>query len=360
MFQIHRKAYTELLALLRVVSEEQLPLANVKGQATDATKRLLCVRRQEEQSMRRYERKADTIYITNETTAEVLTLPLDLWEEATAHAFELLRTAETEQIEVDDALEGFLDEAQIFSIAGTAEGQHHLLLELEGASEGVVAVWSRVGITPTMLLDGGRSANIKLEQTGTRFATPMAGKVNALESEQTIRDRMLLVESMGSSLRYNNVADRVFRANLALIDLHLGRLLCEMLRLHYGEGVTKVAELMAAMVESNPLKVSAELIEKHRYYEVKLQQLLMACVAGMRPAKIYRGETSLPPYVLLLASDATPVLFDTADRELLADFLLRNTRFVHGNTEKDKFGYLERENNVYYFKLNLRIGLTKR
>ena len=28
--------------------------------------------------------------------------------------------------------------------------------------------------------------------------------------------------------------------------------------------------------------------------------------------------------------------------------------------EKDKYGELERENNVYYFKLNLKIGLTKR
>ena len=28
--------------------------------------------------------------------------------------------------------------------------------------------------------------------------------------------------------------------------------------------------------------------------------------------------------------------------------------------KKDKYGYLERENGVYYFKLNLKIGLLKR
>ena len=37
-----------------------------------------------------------------------------------------------------------------------------------------------------------------------------------------------------------------------------------------------------------------------------------------------------------------------------------NSRFEKSSTEKDKYGYLERENGVYYFKLNLKIGLLKR
>ena len=43
-------------------------------------------------------------------------------------------------------------------------------------------------------------------------------------------------------------------------------------------------------------------------------------------------------------------------------FVLRiiNSRLEKGSTEKDKYGYLERENGVYYFKLNLKIGLLKR
>ena len=43
-----------------------------------------------------------------------------------------------------------------------------------------------------------------------------------------------------------------------------------------------------------------------------------------------------------------------------ADFLFQNSRLEKGSTEKDKYGYLERENGVYYFKLNLKIGLLKR
>lgn len=45
---------------------------------------------------------------------------------------------------------------------------------------------------------------------------------------------------------------------------------------------------------------------------------------------------------------------------VFADFLFVNSRFEKSSTEKDKYGYLERENGVYYFKLNLKIGLLKR
>lgn len=44
----------------------------------------------------------------------------------------------------------------------------------------------------------------------------------------------------------------------------------------------------------------------------------------------------------------------------MEDFLFLNTRLEKGALEKDKYGFLERENGVYYFKLNAKIGLVKR
>ena len=44
----------------------------------------------------------------------------------------------------------------------------------------------------------------------------------------------------------------------------------------------------------------------------------------------------------------------------MEDFLLLNTRIEKGSLEKDKYGFLERENGVYYFKLNAKNGLVKR
>lgn len=363
MFEVSRKEWTELLALLQLMNSSTLSQANAKGRATDTLHHIDYVARQEQNGTRTYRRSDEGVVISTDLPDghPPITVDFELWEQASVHAFELLRQAENENtVIVDDEMETWLDEIQMLSIGGTAEGQHHLLLAIDGAPAQLLTLLSRAGAVSTRLLDGGRTANIKLEQTGTRFATPMAAKVNYLESEHTVRDRMLLVERMGSTLKYNNVADRVFRANLSLIDLHLGRLLCEMLRFSHLEDIVRLDELCAALRVLNPLKVSTELIEKHRYYECQLERLLLACLAGMRPGKIYRGETSLTPHILLLMPDSTPVWFDGGNREDLAQFLLANTRLERGAMEKDKYGSLERENNVYYFKLNLKIALTKR
>lgn len=44
----------------------------------------------------------------------------------------------------------------------------------------------------------GRTANLKLEQSGTKFATPTVNKVNALpESPTEVTERMLMIERLG-------------------------------------------------------------------------------------------------------------------------------------------------------------------
>lgn len=61
------------------------------------------------------------------------------------------------------------------------------------------------------LLDGGRTANLKLEQTGIKFAVPTVNKINALpESANEVAERMLMIERLGGILKYADVADRVF------------------------------------------------------------------------------------------------------------------------------------------------------
>ncbi len=48
------------------------------------------------------------------------------------------------------------------------------------------------------LLDGGRAANLKLEQSGVKFATPTVNKINALpESPNEVAERMMMIERLG-------------------------------------------------------------------------------------------------------------------------------------------------------------------
>ena len=211
------------------------------------------------------------------------------------------------------------------------------------------------------LLDGGRAANLKLEQTGIKFATPTVNKINALpESPNEVAERMMMIERLGGVLKYSDVADRVFRSNLLMIDLHFPRVLTEMVRIMHLDGISRVSELTEIIKQMNPLKIKDELINKHRFYEFKMKQFLLALATGMRPAKIYNGTDSAVEGMLLTNGDGGVLCYHKSDRQTFADFLYRNTRFEKGSVDKDKYGFLERENGVYYFKLNVKIGLVKR
>ena len=91
-----------------------------------------------------------------------------------------------------------------------------------------------------------------------------------------------------------------------------------------------------------------------------LNGLLLALATGMRPAKLYNGTDSAICGFLFVTGEGEVLCYQRAFRQTFADFLFQNSRLEKGSTEKDKYGYLERENGVYYFKLNLKIGLLKR
>ena len=91
-----------------------------------------------------------------------------------------------------------------------------------------------------------------------------------------------------------------------------------------------------------------------------MKQFLLALALGMRPAKLFTGVDSAVSGFLLVDGSGEILCYQKADRQTFADFLFYNSRFEKGSTEKDKYGYLERENGVYYFKLNAKIGLLKR
>ena len=211
------------------------------------------------------------------------------------------------------------------------------------------------------LLDGGRTANLKFEQTGIKFATPTVNKINAFGEEDDVAGRMLMIERLGGVLKYSDVADKVFRSNLSMIDLHFPRMLGEMLRIMHLDGITRVSELTEVMKQVNPLKIKEELITKHHYYEYKMKQFLLALALGNASRQSSLPELiRLYPASYLVDGSGEILCYQKADRQTFADFLFNNSRFEKGSTEKDKYGYLERENGVYYFKLNAKIGLVKR
>ena len=109
---------------------------------------------------------------------------------------------------------------------------------------------------------------------------------------------------------------------------------------------------------NNELK--EELIRKHLYYRHKIKEFLLAVALGMRPSKQYNGTESAVAGFVMVDAQGKLLAYRKTERQVFAYYLFTHTRLEKGNPEKDKYGYLERENRQYYLKLNLKVSFTKR
>ena len=359
-FEGTKKEWSELYTFFRLLADGYACLGTPQGKRDDEKRwPIAMIQREEHDGSRRYYIEKEEIHIVGEQIDKKL--PREDFLAVAELILTAIKSSQGEDVTSPDGVEEFLDEASIFDLeARTADRTDfsvafwHSDAPLTGFN-----VRSRLGkMNP--LLDGGRSANLKFELSGVKFATPTVSKVNALETQNEVVDRMMLIEQLGGILKYTDVADRVFRSNLLMIDLHFPRLLAEMLRTMQVDGINRINELTELMKTVNPLKIKEELIAKHGFYEFKMKQFLMTLALGMRPAKIYNGTDSAVEGFFILDGSGEILCYHKSEKKTFEDFLFLNSRFEKGSTEKDKYGFLERENGIYYFKLNAKIGLLKR
>lgn len=360
-FEATKREWGELYAFFRLLADgyvyagtpdvkknetQKIPVAMIQREEHDGTRRYIL---EDEETIRIQGDKIDK-QISREDFSAVAEL-----------IFTAIKESRENDVMSPDGVEEFLDEVAIYDLEAKTDDRTDFCVAFYRVDAPLVGfcVRSRLGAM-FPLLDGGRTANLKFEQTGIKFATPTVNKINAFGEEDDVAGRMLMIERLGGILKYNDAADRVFRSNLCMIDLHFPRMLAEMLRVMHLDGISKVSELTEIIKQINPLKIKDELINKHGYYEYKMKQFLMALALGMRPAKIFNGTDSAISGFLFVDGSGEVLCYQNADRQTFADFLFANSRFEKSSTEKDKYGYLERENGVYYFKLNLKIGLLKR
>ena len=374
-FTATKRELGELYTFFRLLADGQVNMGTASSQIKENDLRpIAMIQRVEHDGARRYYIEQNDVRIvvgevekkTNlfvaETDVEEKIFPREDFDAAASMILSSLKSLSGEEIEVCDELEGFLDTVRIFDLEAKTEDRTDISIAFWHPEAPLTGFCIRCRLSPmNPLLDGGRTANLKLEQSGVKFAVPTVNKVNALpESPNEVMERMLMIERLGGVLKYNDVADKVFRCNLLMIDLHFPRMLSEMVRLMHLDGITRINELVEHIKEINPLKIKDELINKHGYYEHKMKQFLLALALGMRPAKIYNGTDSAIEGMLMTNGDGTVLCYHKSDSQTFADFLFQNTRLEKGSLEKDKYGFLERENGTYYFKLNVKIGLVKR
>ncbi|MCI1647972.1 MAG: HpaII family restriction endonuclease [Bacteroides sp.] len=360
-FEATKRELGELYTFFRLLAEGQVSPGDAQGRPEDHPWNISVIKREEHDGTRCYYVEKEQVRIKGDKGE--MSIAREDFSAAADCLLDLLKSSSgMDMVEVPQSIEGFLDALNIYDLEAKTEDRTDFSVAFWHTDAPMSGFNVRCRLSPmNPLLDGGRTANLKLEQSGIKFASPTVSKINALpESPNEVAERMMMIERLGGVLKYADVADKVFRSNLLMIDLHFPRMLAEMIRLMHLDGITKVSELTDRMKEMNPLKIKDELIQKHGFYEFKMKQFLLALALGMRPAKIYNGTDSAVEGLFLTDKDGKVLCYHKSRREVLANFLYQNTRFEKGSVDKDKYGFLEKENGIYYFKLNVKVGLIRK
>lgn len=358
-FGASKSEWSELYVFLRLLGEGKLYMGNHGGEKNDRSFwPISTIERVDNEGPRRYFIEEEMVRV--EGKGDFIKLNRIALTAMADKVLALIKSSGEEDIECPEDIEKFLDQTKIYQLEPETSDRTDLKIGFwsEANIPSGFVIQSRLA-PARMLLDGGRAANLKMELSGVRLANPEVANINAIETNETVRDRLLEIERLGGVLKYSDVADKVFRCNLQMIDLHFARILAEMLRSFHLDGKSRIYEIMNVIKTQNPVKVKEDLIQKHRFYEYKMKEFLMAIVRGMRPAKIFNGEHSAVEGMILVNGNGDVIGYHKNNQDVFEDFLYLNTRFVKGSVDKDKYGFIERENGVHYFKLNAKISLVK-
>ena len=206
-FSATKRELGELYTFFRLLADGAVSLGTPKAEK-DETLRwpVALIQREEHDGTRRYYIEAQEVRVVSGTTGkdgsfvpgekEELRFPREDFGDAAELVLHLLKNVSGEEVEVTEGLEAFLDAVNIFDLEAKTEDRTDFSVAFWHPEAPLTGFNVRCRLTPmNPLLDGGRTANLKLEQIGVKFAVPTVNKVNALpESSMEVAERMIMME----------------------------------------------------------------------------------------------------------------------------------------------------------------------
>ena len=178
-FEATKKEWCELYSFFRLLADGKVVLGTAEAKAGDTVWRVAMIQREEHDGTRQYYIEEDTIRIEGENGSK--SMPREDFGIVADLILKAVKSSPENDVASPEGVEEFLDEAAIFDLEAKTEDRTdfsitfwHPKAPLRGFN-----VRSRLGVM-NPLLDGGRAANLKLEQSGVKFATPTVNKINAL------------------------------------------------------------------------------------------------------------------------------------------------------------------------------------
>jgi type II restriction enzyme len=90
-----------------------------------------------------------------------------------------------------------------------------------------------------------------------------------------------------------------------------------------------------------------------------MKRFLSDIALGMMPSKVWTGKLDATGGYLIVKGNGDILCYHIYNRNEFEEYLLKNTKLDTASSGRHDFGYIYKENEQLYFKLNLQIRFLK-
>lgn len=170
---------------------------------------------------------------------------------------------------------------------------------------------------------------------------------NAIKGRKKLLERCQFLQSNGAVFNFIQTQSRVFENNLKLIDSNLDKILSQMLLLSYQENEKDIQTLLSLIIKDK----TSEL-----YYKKKIGDFANAVTFGMRASEAWNGTNEVNGGIIIVSKAGDIYLLDLIYFKSIVDkYLIDNIKLESPSSTRYKMFEIYKENDKYYFKLNLQV-----
>ncbi len=357
MISANKGEWSELYVLLKLLGEKKIHAGDGDLNKLDVVYPVLKILRDELERHMEYALDRDIVLVTEDnveiarvTSEEFLAESQKLFKNIQkggkgAGAFEI------------PAMDTFLKKIHCEKVKAKSQDKADIHIVIHDYHTGMqpnlgFSIKSEAGAAPT-LLNASPATRFVFEVKGGSLDKGTVDAINAINTRGKAMDRVNAIYNKGLHLEFSSVPNSVFRGNLRMIDMFLPAILGWMLQDAYHAKDLNIRKAVKDIRDVNPLGL--ELEDGHDLYGYKIKSMMVAIALGMLPATPWNGRYDATGGYIVVKEDGDVVCFHIYDRNMLEDYLYKNTKFETPSTTRHDFGYIYQKDDKYFFDLVMQI-----
>jgi len=203
---------------------------------------------------------------------------------------------------------------------------------------------SNLGSSAT-LLNASRHTNFVYEISNIN--DEIMYETNAIKGRKKLLERCQFLEDKKAKIKFIKVESNAFEYNLKMVDSKLNEILANMLYLSYHQNEKDIKRLIELSVESQ---------DEYDFYKKKIGDFTNAVTFGMRASEKWSGKNEVNGGIILVNKEGEVCLLDLIYfKEMVDKYLIENIKLESPSSSRYRMFEIYKENDRYFFKLNLQI-----